>query len=208
MTETDSTDDFGTLTLLLNRARGGDNLAQNEFCSLVYDKLREIAANLLTPNRNSLESNSLVNELFLQLLRSDQIWKMPNRRYFFAVAIEQMRRILIDHFRRQETIKLGGRFKRVPLDDALDIVLDEYAVAHQCTVMDMESALEKIKNVNRRQYDVIVYRFYGGLSNQETADLLEVGLATVERDWRLARAKLHLHLGDGKDATGSGRIAD
>ena len=191
----------GTLTLLLDRARGGDSAAQNEFCGLVYDRLCDVAHKLLSQEPTSHQSTSLVNDLFLQLLRRDQIRSMPNRRYFFAVATEQMRRILVDHHRRRATIKSGRDFQRVQLDHALDSVLDDYTAAHQCTVIDVEAALERIKSESKRQYDVIVYRFYGGLSNQETADLLEVSLGTVERDWRLARAKLHVYLGDG-DANG------
>lgn len=186
----------GKLTLLLNRASSGDREAHDEFCSLVYDTLCGVARDLLSREANSGRSTSLVNDLFLQLLRSDRIRSMPNRRYFFAAATDQMRRILVDRYRRRSNRKSGGNLQQVPLDRVLDSVLDEYSATHQCTVMDIEAALEQIKSQNQRQYDVIVYRFYGGLSNEQTAELLDVSLGTVERDWRLARAKLHDYLGN------------
>ena len=184
----------GTLTLLLHRARDGDDDAREQFCSLVYEKLRGIAGGRIHCNGSPGQSSSLVNDLFLQLLERDQIWEMPNRRYFFAVAIDQMRKILVDHYRKRKSVKAGGNYRRTPLDEVLDCLVVSPDSDVRWNLLDLESALEKLKLFSPRQYEVVLHRFYGGLSNQETADNLGVSLGTVERDWRLARSKLLLLL--------------
>ncbi len=183
------------LTGVLLQAAAGDGDAQEAFCRMVYDELRAAARLLLWDGqRASLEPSALVNELFVRLFDRDLLRQLPNRRYFFATAVDQMRKILIDHRRKKLAAKAGGHFARLPLDTVLDRVLDGLHDRAKCDLEDLEQALQALARRKPRQAEVVRLRFYGGLNHSQIADLLEISVSTVEREWRLARAKLYAEL--------------
>jgi RNA polymerase sigma factor (TIGR02999 family) len=185
----------GALTHLLNQVGAGDEEAKSQFADMVYDELKEAAKRLLhRGGSGSLQPTALVNELFLRIFRKESFGKLRNRRYFFATAIDQMRKILVEHHRHRNRLKRGGQLTRVPMDEVLDQLLDDFEEQHRFDVEKLDVALKDLETHNDRQYKVICHRFYGGLTIAQTAELLDVSPGTVERDWRLARAKLFAQL--------------
>jgi len=182
----------GTLTRLLAEAGAGDEQAKNRFAEMVNDELRQAAERLIRRGGGgSIQPTVLVNELFLKLCRQDCFRELRNRRYFFTAAIDQMQKILIDHHRRRNRLKRGGHLERAPLDEVLDQVIDDFEKEYQFEVEALGKALEDLKAHSERQYEVVRHRFFGGLTNAQTAELLDVSPGTVKSDWRLARAKLY-----------------
>jgi RNA polymerase sigma factor (TIGR02999 family) len=192
-------DEFGQLTQLIRRAADGDKAAEAEFCELVYDELRAEARRLKRRrDPGSLATTDLVNEFFLRLLHHDSLAQMRNRRYFFSVVADQMRKILVDHARRRHALKRGGNFERSPLDEVVDRALDVGGQRAALHIEALERPLERVERESPRQSEVAKLRFYGGRTVPEIAEVLEVSVSTVERDWRLVRAKLFAEL-TGRD---------
>lgn len=199
MTERDSNlhseSESDHITVFLGRAAQGDRDAQEQFCRLVYDQLRDAAKMLLwNGQRASYQPSALVNELFVRVFDRDLLRAAENRRYFFTAAVDQMRKILIDHHRKKKTLKAGGDKQRVPLDGILDQVLVNLQDKTKCELEDLEETLKKLADRSPRQAEIVRLRFYGGLTQDQIADLLEISVTTVERDWRVARAKLYTEL--------------
>ena len=181
------------VTLLLNNIRDGNVEAQEELFRHVYSELRAVARKLLKRERSDIEmqTSTLVQEAVSRLFTGRVPENAPNRRYLFGAANRAMRQILVDHARQR---KLHGT--RVPLNDVCRTVEKQHGV-------DMEALdryLTKLGEDNPRQRDVVEYRFFGGFSIEQTADLLDVSVQTVERDWRLARAKLYRELKSDEDS--------
>ena len=141
---------------------------------------------------HTLQATALVNEACLKLLDSSALTSTSNRRYMFGMANRAMRQILIDHARKRKSEKRGGDYQRA----SLDIVLDNFEANNHCRFEDLEAALERLQETSPRQREVVELRFFSGLSIEEVADVLEVSVGTIERDWRLARAKLFQLLRD------------
>lgn len=183
---------IGTLTRLIAKAGAGEKKAQSDFADMVYQELHEAAKRLVwRRGGGSLQPTALVNEFFLKLCSEDCLGELRNRRYFFTTAIDQMQKILIDHHRHKKRLKRGGHLNRVPLDENMNQLLNEFEKEHGFDIEALEKALEDLRRHSERQYEVVRYRFFGGLTNSQTAEILEVSVGTVERDWRLARAKLY-----------------
>ena len=191
----ESASDSKRITVYLGRAANGHRAAQEEFCRLVYDQLRDAAKMLLwNGKRASYQPSALVNELFVRVFDRDLLRADQNRRYFFSAAVDQMRKILIDHYRKKKTQKAGGNHQRVPIDGVLDQVLVNLQDKTKCDFEDLEEALRVLGERNPRQAEIVRLRFYGGLTQDQIADLLDISVSTVERDWRVARAKLYSEL--------------
>lgn len=184
------------ITLLLaDLARGSSNAAERLF-PLVYRELRRIAAVQMRGERkdHTLEPTALVHEAFLRLAGSSDI-QPKNRAHFFAIAAQAMRRILVDYARRRKAAKRGAGERPAALLD----------VAHPETdpdgyVMALNQALDELAVLDPRQARIVELRFFGGMTIEETGALLEVGHATIERDWKLAKAWLHRRIRDRVDA--------
>lgn len=175
------------VTLILAQVRQGQAGASERLFPLVYDELRRLAAIYLQRERpdHTLQPTALVHEAFLRLVGEDeQRWE--NRAHFFAVSARAMRRILIDHARGRHAAKRGGQAKRVPLSDEPGVVpdRDEYLMA-------LDEALDRLAQLDERQARVVELRFFGGLTIEETAQVMGVSHATIERDWAMAKAWLH-----------------
>jgi len=182
------------VSILLQQAKTGDASAKERLFVQLQCELREMAGGLMRRERadHTLQATALVNEACVRLLDSDAIDNAADRRYFFGMANRAMRQILVDHARKRATAKRGGDHQRT----SLDVVLDHFETSNGCRFEDLQAALELLEADAPRQREVIELRFFSGLSIPEVAGMLEVSVATVERDWRLARAKLYQHLQD------------
>jgi RNA polymerase sigma-70 factor, ECF subfamily len=178
------------LTGLLNDWADGDKAALDQLTPLVYDEIRRIAHRYVQRERagQTLQTTALVNEAYLRLAGSQQLtWQ--NRAHFFAVTAQVMRHILIDHARRRQYVKHGGEAERVPFES----VTKETALMSQpraAELLALDEALTELAKLDPRKSRVVELRYFGGLSIEETADLLEVSAMTVRRDWRAAKAWL------------------
>jgi RNA polymerase sigma-70 factor, ECF subfamily len=179
------------ITALLRAWGHGDQGALETLVPLVEQELRAIARRALAPEQHDvlLDTNALVNEAYLRLIGSTQ----PNwhdRVHFYAVCAKIMRHILVDYARSRRTAKRGGGDPPVPLIEAAavgpDAALDLVAI---------DEALEILTRMDERKGKVVELRFFGGLSFEETAEVLKVSTDTVQRDWRLAKAWLYRELG-------------
>src|ERR1022692_4436008 len=174
------------VTLLLAEWRGGDDEAGRQLISAVYRELRNLAAVYLRKERNAntLQPTALVNELCVGMLSRPAV-SCENRLHFLHLAAQQMRRIIVDHARRRNGLKRGGGQAYVPLEEARDhtIVLDG-------RIAEINDALTRLEQLDPRPAAVVEMRFFGGLTEQEIADVLQVSLATVKRDWDFARSWL------------------
>ncbi len=181
------------LTGLLRAWSGGDRAALDALVPLVYAELRAQARRHLWKERrnHTLQPTALVHETFLRL-QSQRRAHWQNRRQFFAVAAQTMRRVLVDHARARIAAKRGAGRTLVPLEDA-----PAPARAPGVDVLALDQALSRLASLDARQAQVVEMRYFGGLSAEETAAALGVSLPTVKRDWALARAWLFRTLGSG-----------
>jgi RNA polymerase sigma factor (TIGR02999 family) len=154
---------------------------------LVYDELRRIAHRYVRRERDghTLETTALVNEAYLRLVGQQKI-EWQNRAHFFAVTAQVMRHILIDHARRRHYAKRGGEAQQVSFDDAA-LMSPERAAE----LVALDEALSELARLDARKSRVVELRYFGGLSLEETADVLDVSPMTVRRDWRAAKAWLY-----------------
>ena len=175
------------LTLLLQRVAAGDRSAEDALVSLVFDKLKRLAAAALRGERpgHTLQTTALVNEAYLRLIdRREVPWE--NRAHFFRVAATVMRNILVDHARRRTARKRGGLAVKVSFNEEL-LVSEEQSNM----VLAVDSALKRLEQLDVRQAKVVEMRFFSGLKEEEIASALGVSSRTVKRDWVLAKAWLY-----------------
>ena len=176
-----------TLTHWLAAWSRGDGKALDRLAPLVYSKLRQLAANYLRRERSghTLETGALVNEAFLRLLGQGRVsWK--SRSHFFAIAALMMRRVLIEHARRQYA---PGRAPHLPLDAAAEV-----ARAEAPEVLALDEALRVLGARHPQARKIVELRFFGGLNESEIAEVLGISVPTVKRRWRFARAWLQRYL--------------
>jgi RNA polymerase sigma-70 factor (ECF subfamily) len=174
------------VTQLLVAWGGGDQSARDELMPLVYEELRRLAHHYISRERpgHTLQTSGLVNEAYLRLVDQKAIhWQ--DRAHFFGIAARLMRQILVDYARKRGYAKRQGDARRVPLDEAM-IVSEERAA----DVVALDDALKTLAQIDPRQSQIVELRFFGGLSIEETADVLAVSPGTVKRDWTLAKAWL------------------
>lgn len=190
------TDETEPLTAILQLAAQDDRHAKEELYNRVYDELRRVAHGLLfrERRRGEMQTTALVNEVVLRFEMSNALDKMSSRRIFFATAIRAMNHILIDYYRRQMKLVDSPNRKAAQLDDAVKWI--ERQVGSDFEQLQLE--LDKLGEESPRQHSVVMHRFFSGLSVKETAEMLNVSVPTIERDWRLARAKLLRRLDEGE----------
>ena len=185
--------DTGEVTHLLVSWSEGDQCALDKLVPVVYRELRRMAAGYLRRERDghTLQPTALVHDAYLRLI-DQKIADCRTRAQFFAIAANLMRQILVDHAKRHRALKRGGDNK-VALEEACGAVQRQ----PQVDLVALNEALEKLAQVDPRQSRVVELRFFGGLTEQEIAEVLNVSPITVKRDWRIARAALHNQLGGG-----------
>lgn len=181
-----------TITELLRRLSVGDKGAEEHLFRAVYRDLRRMAASHLRKERSdhTLQPTALVHEAYLRLVKTDEIlWQ--NRTHFYRVAAGVMRRILVDHARSRTAEKRGGAQVRMPVSDLL-AVTDSIAEV----VLDVDRALTKLALLDNRQAKIVELRYFGGLSEEEIASVLQISTRTVKREWAMAKAWLKGELAD------------
>lgn len=183
-------------TQLLARVQQRDASAAEQLMERVYDEFRAMAAAYLSrePAGHTLQPTALVHEAFLKLVDQDRVdWK--GRSHFMAIGAQAMRRILVDHARQKGRAKRGGGRQRISLDEHLTVW-----PYNEHDVLDVDDALEQLARLDPRQAKIVELRFFGGLTAAEVAEYLAVSKATVDREWRVARAWLRQQFSED-DAT-------
>jgi len=178
------------VTELLGRWRAGDREALDSLMPLVYQELRRIAQHYLSNERpdHTLQSTALVHEAYVRLTQQD-LPQWQNRAHFFAVAAQLMRQILVDYARSHRASKRGGNVYKLALDEA-----EEQPQAFDVDIVALDDALKSLAEMDGQQSRVVELKFFGGLSIEDTAEVLGISASTVKRDWITARAWLYREL--------------
>jgi RNA polymerase sigma factor (TIGR02999 family) len=180
-----------SITDLLLKWSSGDPNALEKLMPLVYDELRRLAVRYLRRERqnHTLQPTALVNEAYLRLIDQQKV-EWQSRAQFYGLAAKLMRNILIDHARGRQAVKRGGQQFRVTFDSD-----NQPGINPEIEFLAVHEALERLTAFDSQKAEIVELRFFGGLSIEETAEVLDIGHATVERDWKLARAWLKRELG-------------
>jgi RNA polymerase sigma factor (TIGR02999 family) len=184
------------VTDMLLRWSSGDVEAKGRLTALVYDELRRMARNYMGRERkdHTLQTTALVHEAYLRLIDQRNV-QWQNRAHFFAIAAQLMRQILVDYARMHTSVKRGGSALRLSIDQATFAARQDSE-----DVLALHEALENLAKIDSRKSQVIELRFFGGLTVEETAEVLKVAPITIMREWRLARAWLHRELKGAKNS--------
>ena len=178
------------VTRILSAIEQGDPHAAERLLPLVYDELRKLAAQKMAHEApgQTLQATALVHEAYVRLIRQD-LPQWQNRAHFFAVAAQLMRQILVDHARLYRADKRGGGVCNLTLDEA-----EQDAQQIDVDIVALDDALKTLSAMDPQQGKVVELKFFGGLSIEDTAEVLGVSSSTVKRDWIMARAWLHREL--------------
>ena len=175
------------VTQLLIQLTDGNRAVLDELLPLIYTELRSLAANYLRRERAShtLQPTALVHEAYLRLVNQTQV-RWQNRAHFFGVAAQMMRRILVDHARHAHAEKRGSDATKISLDENIDVSGERAA-----ELVALDDALKALAAIDEQKSRIVELRFFGGLSVEETAEVLGVSAPTVKRQWRMAKAWLY-----------------
>lgn len=186
----------GEASRLLSRAAAGDDKAASRLLPLVYDELRRLAGGYLRRERpgQTLQATALVHEAYMRLVKpGDQPW--TGRTHFLAIAAVSMRQVLVDRARRRNAIKRGGVRQRVTIDEGL---LPSPSPDAGVDLVALDRALTELAALDAQQARIVELRYFGGLTVEETAEVMDSSPATVKRHWTLARAFLKKALAAGE----------
>ncbi len=177
--------------MLLQRVGLGDDKAEAQLISQIYSKLHALAGACLRREyrtEHTLQATAIVNEAFIRLFRGAPVpWN--DRIHFFRVASHVIRVVLVDHGRRRRSAKRGGNAETLCLTDELQV-----SAKQSQDVLDVNDALERLEQMDKRQAQIVEMRFFGGLTEEEIAEVLGISSRTVKRDWTMARSWLHAEL--------------
>jgi len=184
----------GDISQLLRAWSEGDQSALDRLTPIVYRELHRLARRYMRGERpgHSLQTTALVNEAYIRLVDYERM-QWQNRAHFFAVSAQLMRRILVEHARRHN-LKRGGGVPHVALEEAATVSLDRAG-----SMVALDDAMNELARIDARKVQVVEMRFFGGLSVEETAEVLKVSPVTVMRDWSTAKAWLYRELTGGSD---------
>jgi RNA polymerase sigma-70 factor, ECF subfamily len=189
-----STSSSHEVTQLLAAWSNGDQAALEQLTPLVYRELHRLAKGYLQRERpgHVLQTTALVNEAYMRLIDwKDVQWQ--NRAHFFGVSAQLMRRILVDFARARQQAKRGGALRQVSFVEAAAVSVEQAA-----EFIALDEALDQLTAIDPRRARIVELRFFGGLTEEETAEVLKVSPRTVRREWSLARAWLHRELKQGE----------
>lgn len=181
------------VTLLLRRWSGGDRDALDELIRVVYPEMQRIALRYLQRERtdHTLQSTALVHEAYLRLVgRQETQWS--NRAHFFAVASRVIRGILVDYTRTRRAQKRGAGAAQIAVDESI-----AGEVPREVDLLDLDRALHALQELDPQQSQIVELRFFGGLSNEEVAEVLGISVSTVKRDWIMAKTWLRRQTAPG-----------
>jgi len=184
--------DSDNVTQLLTDWSGGNQQALEQLLPLIYNELRRLAHNFLYRERpgHTLQTTALVHEAYLKLIdQRDARWQ--NRAHFFAIAAQAMRRILIDSARRHSAVKRGSGGEKISLAEVAEI-----SPERDSALLALDEALEALSAIDPEQARIVELRYFGGLTIEETAEVMNLSPATIKREWAMARAWLHQSLTD------------
>ena len=186
------------ITGLLMAWGSGDKAALDRLMPLVYQELRRLARRQMRRERqgDTLQTTALVNEAYLRLVDYERV-QARDRNHFLAIAAQAMRRILIERARSRRSDKRGSNPQRISLDE-----VTEMAEARAADLLALDEALQALSTIDPRKAQLVELRYFGGLTIEETANVLGVSTPTVERDWHTARIWLHREISQGKQVTG------
>ena len=174
------------LTAMLKDAQAGKRESLDDFLPFVYDELKRIAAYKLAAERpnHTLQATALVHEAYLRLIDQHSVnWQ--NRAHFFAIASEMMRRILVNYAESHNAKKRNEGKTLISLDDA-----ENLATTEEIDLIFLDNALKELAQFDAQQARIVELKFFGGLTNEEAAEVLNVSESTIKREWRMARAWL------------------
>ena len=174
------------ITRLLNKAQAGDKNALDELLPLVYNELRSVAGNQLKTERDNhtLQATALVHEAYLRLLDQHTVdWR--NRAHFFGLAAQMMRRILVNYAVERKAQKRGSGATRIALDDSVS-----YTDEREMDLVLLDENLKRLAEFDEMQAKIVELRFFGGLTIEETEEVLGISPSTVTREWRMAKSWL------------------
>ncbi len=176
------------LTQMLIQLSEGNAQMVDDILPLIYDELRRLAGNYLRRERSdhTLQPTALVHEAYIKLIDQTQV-KWQNRAHFFGIAANIMRRILVDYARQHRADKRGGAAEKLPLEEEILIVSE----GKSAELLALDEALENLAKIDEQKSKIVELRYFGGLSVEETAEVLGVSEVTVKRHWRMAKAWLY-----------------
>lgn len=179
------------ITIMLKAWNEGDEGVLDSLMPLVYDELRRQASRYLRRERSghTLQTTALIHEAYIKLVGQEHV-RWQNRSHFFAIASQAMRRILVDHARTRHRDKRGGAASDLPLDEAFQIGAPQKSV----DLVALDEALQQLEQLDKRQARIVELRYFSGLTNDETAEVLGISNATVRNDWSMAKAWLYEQL--------------
>lgn len=182
--------DSGNLTLLLNRMQRGDRQAGEEAATMIYGELHRIASSAMRREHvgHTLQTTALVNEAYVRLAGGAPL-EIQSRAHFYAIASQQMRRVLVDHARAAVAQRRGGGAVRIELD-AVQAGAEDRSV----DLLALDEALAELQRVDPRAAQIVEMRYFGGYADKDAADAMGASLATVRRDWEFARSWLFQRL--------------
>lgn len=178
------------ITLLLNQCSSGVENAPDKLLPLVYDELRRLAHSYLRKERSdhTLQPTALVHEAYIRLVDwQNAAWQ--DRAHFFAVAAQSMRRILIDYARQHRSEKRGGELQKIALDDVIT-----FADEQEIDLLALDEALAQLESFDERQCRIVEMRFFGGLTIEETAEVMKLSPSTIKNEWLLTKTWLYSKL--------------
>jgi RNA polymerase sigma-70 factor, ECF subfamily len=182
-----------TISVLLQSARHGNDDASRQLWSHVYEEIRKIAQNAVNNEygSNSMQATEIAHEAYVRLVGSESL-EFESRSHLLATVSRAIRRLLVDRARARKAEKRGGEFQRVVLDDILD-----HAPKNQPELLELDLALEELDKVGARYTKLVELRFFGGMTLEEAAGMMNVSLRTAAGDWAFAKAWLRRRLKEG-----------
>lgn len=186
------------ITRLLQEWRLGSQAALDALLPLVYDQLHRIAAGQMARERSghTLQPTALVNEAWMQLARAGNL-ELKDRAHFLAIAARTMRQILVQYARGHKSEKRGAGLPRLELIEAMDGVGVDSSGPGECDLLDLDQAMSKLAAQDERKSQIVELKYFGGLTNEEVAEVLGISAITVRRDLRVAHAFLAWQLNGG-----------
>lgn len=182
------------ITQMLIELTGGNKDVVNQILPHIYDELRRLAGNYLRRERSdhTLQPTALVHEAYMKLIDQKKV-KWQNRAHFFGIAAQVMRRILMDHARKHSAEKRGGEAEKLPIEEEILVV----SHGRSAELLALDEALEKLAQFDETKAKIVELRYFGGLSIEETAEVMGVSVPTINRHWRMAKAWLHAEVSGG-----------
>ena len=176
------------ITRMLLELTDGNEEVVNQILPHIYDELRRLASSYLRRERSNhtLQPTALVHEAYMKLIDQSRV-KWQNRAHFFGIAAQVMRRILMDHARKHTAEKRGGEAELLPIEEEILIVSHDKSAE----LIALDDALQQLAEMDERKAKIVELRYFGGLSIEETAEVLGVSVPTVNREWRMAKAWLY-----------------